>query len=37
MKSVKFSPDGVFHRCSLNNGDRESATICLFIPLPAGS
>lgn len=31
-----FSPDGQYHRCSLN-GDRDARTICLFIPHPAGS
>jgi hypothetical protein len=32
---VKFSPDGGFHRCSLNH-DRKEPSICLFIPMPNG-
>lgn len=33
---VRFSPDGGFHRCSWN-GNRQSPSICLYIPLPDGT
>ena len=36
MRKVKFSPDGLYHRCSFNH-DRKATSICLFIPLPNGS
>lgn len=36
MRKVKFSPDGLYHRCSFNH-DRKASSICLFIPLPFGS
>ena len=36
VKSKGYSPDGQYHRCSYG-GVREAGTICLFVPLPAGS
>jgi hypothetical protein len=30
-RKVRKSPDGVFHRCSVQ-GKQDSATLCLFVP-----
>lgn len=29
---IRFSPDGKWHRCSHNGGDRKAITICLYVP-----